>query len=154
MPPSSLLARAVKTARPERNSASGGTDICDVDRDIAIERSECGRVRRQLILLCKRIARWYEPTDPSAHNEQPDYEGQGRAFADTFDNLTEACRNELSLGAGVRRRQISLSVAPNPQTKSERSGLEWFGATLRITGQWPAHPQGSCGTDRLAKTLD
>lgn len=53
---------------------------------------------RKMIFTCKRIARWYEPGGSSAHGEQPDREILCRAFSDTFEDLAEACRNELKLG--------------------------------------------------------
>jgi hypothetical protein len=77
--------------------------------------SAVDRAGRQMIRLCKRIARWYdEPQDPPANNEQPDFEGLLRAFSDTFEELTEACRNELDLGP----------QAPPPESFRPPTGTE------------------------------
>lgn len=53
---------------------------------------------RQVIRVGKRIVRWYRPDDPSAANEQPDRESLPRAFSEAFNDLVDACRDELKLG--------------------------------------------------------
>jgi hypothetical protein len=73
---------------------------------------------RQMIRVCKRIARWYEPKDPSANNEQREFEDLRRAFSDAFDDLTEACRHELNLGPQAPRPEIVVGRRAEPSTKT------------------------------------
>jgi hypothetical protein len=68
---------------------------------------------RQVIRVCKRVARWYVPGLLSAVEEQPDYDGVRRAFDDAYKGLVDACRHELKLGS-----QAPPPAAPFAEPKS------------------------------------